>query len=128
MLHSIQFCMERAMRDLLLQTAGVLGIFVGVVHGILGETKVFATARIEPAWTRALLRAVWAAGAVAWVGGGVLLLAAPAMTSDAARTWIVAVFAVVYGCAALGNAWVTRGRHPGWMLLAAAIGLALAGL
>jgi hypothetical protein len=55
-------------------------------------------------------------------------IAAPSMASDAARHWIVAVFAVVYGCAALGNAWVTRGRHPGWMLLTAAIGFALAGL
>ena len=116
------------MRDLMLQTAGVLGILVGVVHGVLGETKVFAVARIEPGWARRLLRAVWAAGAVGWIGGGVLLLAAPSMASEAARHWIVAVFAVVYGCAALGNAWVTRGRHAGWVLLTAAIGFALAGL
>jgi uncharacterized membrane protein len=120
--------MEKPMRDLMLQTAGVLGILVGIVHGVLGETKVFAAARIEPDWVRRLLRAVWAAGAVAWIGGGVLLLAAPSMSSETARQWIVAVLAVVYGCGALGNAWVTRGRHPGWMLLTATIGLALAGL
>lgn len=115
------------MRDLMLQASGVLGILVAVVHAVLGETKVFAQARIEPDWVRRLLRWLFHAGAVAWIGAGVLLLAAPSMGSEAARMWIVAMAAATYGSAALGNAWVTRGRHPGWMLLTAAIGLAIAG-
>ena len=37
------------MRDLILQCAGVAGIAVALIHGALGETKVFARATIEPA-------------------------------------------------------------------------------
>src|SRR6202165_5531820 len=32
---------------------------------------------------------VWQAGTVAWIGGGVLLIAAPWMASEPARHWIV---------------------------------------
>jgi hypothetical protein len=53
------------MRDLLLQCAGVLTIAVALIHGILGETKVFARARIEPERLRTLIRLVWQASTVA---------------------------------------------------------------
>ena len=36
------------MRDIILQCAGVAGIAVSLIHGVLGETKVFAKATIEP--------------------------------------------------------------------------------
>ena len=35
------------MRDLILQCAGVAGIAVALIHGALGETKVFAKATIQ---------------------------------------------------------------------------------
>jgi hypothetical protein len=65
------------MRDLILQCAGVAGIAVALIHGVLGETKVFARATIQPESLRTLIRLVWQAGTVAWIGGGVLLIAAP---------------------------------------------------
>ena len=65
------------MRDLILQCAGVAGIAVALIHGVLGETKVFAKATIQPESLRTLIRLVWQAGTVAWIGGGVLLIAAP---------------------------------------------------
>src|SRR6516165_3612709 len=101
----------KPMRDLLLQVAGVATIVVAIVHGILGETKVFARARIEPERLRTLIRLVWQASTVAWAGGGILLLAAPWMASEPARHWIVVTLACVLGFAALANAWATRGRH-----------------
>ena len=82
------------MRDLLLQGAGIIAILVSLIHGVLGETKVFARATVEPPRLRLLLRLVYQAGTVAWIGGGVLLVAAPAMASDAARHWIVATLAI----------------------------------
>ncbi|MCZ3279743.1 hypothetical protein NYZ63_19420, partial [Acinetobacter baumannii] len=90
-------------RDLLLQGAGVIAILVSLIHGVLGETKIFARATIEPPRLRFLLHLVYQAGTVAWIGGGVLLVAAPAMASDAARHWIVVTLAVVFGFAALAN-------------------------
>ena len=72
------------MRDLVLQCAGVAGIAVALIHGVLGETKVFAKATIEPESLRTLIRLVWQAGTVAWIGGAVLLIAAPSMGSESA--------------------------------------------
>jgi hypothetical protein len=36
------------MRDSLLYASGTLGLAAAFVHGLLGETRVFARARIEP--------------------------------------------------------------------------------
>ncbi len=116
------------MRTLLVQSAGILALLVSVVHGVLGETKVFARARIEPAWARRLIRLVWQAGTVAWMALAVLLIAAPSFGSDAARIWIIAVSIVAFGCAAMANAWATRGRHFGWVAMTVVVGLAAAGL
>jgi hypothetical protein len=65
------------MRDLLLQCSGVAAIAAALIHGILGETKVMPRVTIKPARLRTLIRLVWQAGTVAWIGGGVLLIAAP---------------------------------------------------
>jgi hypothetical protein len=115
------------MRDLALQCAGVVAIVVAFIHGVLGETKVFARATIEPAWTRTLIRLVWQAGTVAWIGGGVLLFAVPLMGSEPARHWIIATMAGVFAFAAVANAIATRGRHFGWMAMTAVTALAVAG-
>lgn len=115
------------MRDLAMQAAGGLAILTAAIHGVLGETKVFARARIEPARTRLLLRLIWQCGTVAWIGFGVLLAATPYMGSEAARLWIGGAAIATYSVAGIGNAWVTRGRHVGWMAMMAVSVLALVG-
>ena len=115
------------MRDLLLQISGVVAIAVALIHGVLGETRVFARATIEPPRLRDLIRLVWQTSTVAWIGGGVLLISAPWMASEPARHWIVVTLACVFAFAALCNALATRGRHFGWMALSAVVALAVAG-
>ncbi|MBR0737247.1 hypothetical protein JQ581_09930 [Bradyrhizobium liaoningense] len=115
------------MRDLLLQCAGVLTIAVALIHGILGETKFFPRARIEPERLRTLIRLVWQASTVAWIGGGVLLIGVPWMGSEPARHWIVVTMACVFGFSAFANAWATRDRHFGWMALSAVVVMTVAG-
>jgi hypothetical protein len=115
------------MRDLLLQCSGVAAIVVALIHGVLGETKVFKRATIEPPRLRFLIRLVWQAGTIAWIGGGVLLIAAPWMGSEPARHWIVLTLAAVFGFAALANAWAMRGKHFGWVALSAVVAMAVAG-
>ena len=115
------------MRDILLQGAGVVAIAAAAIHGLLGELKVFPRMTIEPQRLRTLLRLVWQASTVAWIGCGVLLLAAPWMASNQARHWIVVTLAFVFAFAALANAWATRGRHFGWMALSAVVVMAVAG-
>ena len=115
------------MRDLLLQCSGLAAIVVAIIHGVLGETKVFARATIEPARLRNLIRLCWQVGTVGWACGGVLLIAASSMASAPARHWIVVTMVVMYGFGVVGNAWIFRGRHFGWMALSAVIALAVAG-
>jgi len=116
------------LRDLALQAAGVLAILVAIAHGIIVERKVFARVRIEPQSTRGLLRMLCQASTIDWIGIGLLLIVVPALGSDAARLWIIALAVVVYGYAAIGNAIATRGRHIGWLLMTGVVGLALMGI
>jgi hypothetical protein len=119
--------MEAMMRDVLLQCSRLAAIAVAVIHGVIGELKIFPRMNIEPQRLRTLIRLVWQASTVAWIGGGVLLVAAPWMQSDYARHWIVVTLACVFAFAALANAWATRGRHFGWMALSAVVVMAVAG-
>jgi hypothetical protein len=114
------------MRDLLLQCAGVAGIAVSLIHGVLGETKVFAKATIQPESLRTLIRLVWQAGTVAWIGGAVLLIAAPSLGSESARHWIVITVIAIYAFAAAANAWWSRGRGVGWKALTAVVAVPVA--
>jgi hypothetical protein len=115
------------MRDLLLQCSGLAAIAVAILHGVLGETRVFARATIEPPRLRNLIRLCWQVGTVGWICGGVLLIAAPSMASESARHWIIVTVASMYVFGIAGNAWVFRGRHFGWMALGAVVVFAVAG-
>jgi hypothetical protein len=112
---------------MLLQIAGGLAIVVALVHGVLGETKIFAKARIEPAWIKLMLRLIWQCSTLAWISCGLLLIAAPYL-GDAARPWLVGIAVANFLYAAAANAWATRGGHIGWVAMLLASGLALAGL
>jgi hypothetical protein len=115
------------MRDLALQVAGALAILIAIGHGAVAELRVFPKARIEPQRTRQLLRGIWQASTIDWIGMGVLLIAAPAFGSQVARHWVIAVAVVMYGYAAVGNAVATRGRHIGWWVMSSVVALALMG-
>jgi hypothetical protein len=116
------------MRDLALQAAGALAIVTAVMHGAIAELGIFNNARIEPRGTRRLLRLIWQASTIDWIGIGILLIATPALGSEVARRWIIAVAVLVYGYGAIGNAVATRGRHLGWLLMGLVVALALMGL
>ena len=82
----------------------------------------------EPERLRLLVRLVWQCSTVAWMALAVLLIASPSFGSDAARQWVIAVSVITFGLAAIGNAWVTRGRHFGWVALTLVVALAATGL
>jgi uncharacterized membrane protein SirB2 len=119
--------MEATMRDVLLQCSGLLAIAAAATHGVLTETKVFPRVTIEPQRLRTLFRLVWQIPTVAWIAAGVLLIAAPSIGSESARHWMVVTFACLFIFSALGNAWGTRGKHFGWIVLGAVAALAVAG-
>src|SRR5262249_50007842 len=72
------------------------------------------------------LPSVWQCSTIAWIAGGVLLIAASLLASDAARHWIIATVGGMYAFGAIANAYATRGRHFGWMALGAVTALAAA--
>ena len=115
------------MRDLLLQCSGLVAIAAALIHGVLGETRVFKRATIEPPRLKTLIRLVWQAGTVAWIGGGVLLLVAPSLGSESARHWIVVTTVTVYAFGVAANCWWSRGRGFGWKALGVVVALAAAG-
>jgi hypothetical protein len=119
--------METPMRDILLQCAGVVAILAALIHGVLTEVKIFPRVTIEPQSLRTLFRFVWQIPTVAWIAGGILLIATPSVASDAARHWIVLTLACVFAFSAIGNAVGTRGKHFGWMVLGAVTAMTVAG-
>ena len=98
-----------------------------IFHQASGELRLFPT--IDPATvqSKSMLRAVWLNGSMAWIGIGILLIVSPGFGSQSARTSIAISAFLVLGSAAIG-AWLLKRRHSGWVLLAAAASLELAGM
>lgn len=115
------------MRDIALQCAGLLAILVAILHGVIAELQVFPNVQTASPRSRRLLRMVWQASTIDWICIGALLVAAPALGSESARHGIIAAAIIAYGYAAIGNAVASRGRHPGWCLMGAVVGLSVAG-
>jgi hypothetical protein len=126
--------MEMAWQNAALAMAGIIGAGVAIVHGILVQRYMvkpfeeFALANKGIAgWTRRLVPLLLHFSTIIWFLGGLALVAAANWFGQEAR---LATSLFVGGCymfGAIGNLWGTRGRHPGWMLLAAALVLILLG-
>lgn len=121
------------LRDAALMLAGAIGCGVAVVHGVLTQRLMVApVARLtgdalSPP-IRRLVPLLLHYSTVAWLVGGLALLAASRIASPGARLAIGALVGLSYIFAAAGNAWATRGRHPGWMLMALAVALTAYGV
>ena len=65
---------------------------------------------------------------IVWFLGGLALIAAAIWFDRDARLATGLFVGSTYLFGALGNLWGTRGRHPGWMLMAAALILIVFGV
>ncbi|MEM6913066.1 MAG: hypothetical protein AAF511_03720 [Pseudomonadota bacterium] len=113
--------------DIALYASGVLGVFVSIVHGYIGEMKVVRPSEAPSAAAKRVLSAIMFLSAVYWLVVSLLLIATPAYVPDGLRAFAAYGAGAVLLSGALGNLWATRGRHPGWMLLTVAAGLAFIG-
>ena len=122
-------------RDLALALAGVIGSVVAVVHGILLQRlgvkpieRLFLADEGITAPVRRLMPPLLHFSTVSWFFGGIALIAAAFWFGEGAKlaTGLFVGSHFLFG--AVVNLWATRGRHPGWMLMAAAIILILVGL
>ena len=115
-------------QDAALALAGVIGGGTAVVHGILTQRlmvrpieALFPSDRRISAPVRRLVPLLLHFSTAVWFGGGLALIAASLWFDREARLATGLLVGGTYLLGALGNLWGTRGRHPGWMLMAAAV-------
>ena len=115
--------------------AGLIGSFVAVVHGILTqrlmvrqiEAFLLADERTSPP-IRRLVPLLLHFSTIVWFLGGLALIAAAIWFDRDARLATGLFVGSTYLFGALGNLWGTRGLHPGWMLMTAALILIVFGV
>ena len=119
--------------DAALGMAGVIGSGVAVVHGVLtqrlmvGPFEQLADRRIA-APIRRMVPLLLQFSTFNWFVGGLALIVAASSFGQQARLATGLLVGSSYLFGALGNLWATRGRHPGWMLMAAALVLIVLGV
>ena len=122
-------------QDAALAMAGVIGSGVAVVHGILVQRlmvrpfeEVFLADRRIAGSIKRLVPLLLHFSTIGWFLGGIALIAAAFWLEQEARLATGLFVGSLYLFGALGNLWATRGRHPGWMLMAAALVLIVLGI
>ena len=115
--------------------AGVIGSGTAVIHGILTQRlmvrpieALFLTDKRTSAPIRRLVPLLLHFSTIVWFLGGLALIAAALWFDRDARLATGLFVGSTYLFGTLGNLWGTRGRHPGWMLMAAALILIAFGL
>jgi hypothetical protein len=116
------------MQDAALAMAGVIGSGTAIVHGILTQRHmvspieaVLLTEKRVSTPIRRLVSVLLHFSTYAWFLGGLALIAAAIWLGDEARRVTGLFVGSLYLFGAAGNFWATRGRHPGWMLMAVAV-------
>lgn len=121
------------LHDAALAGAGIIGVVVAVIHGVLTERLMAAPfrARAEPplsATIRRIAPLLLQFSTFNWVVGGLVLVAAALWLGPEAKRVAGLLVGSSYLFGAVGNLWATRGRHPGWVLYAVALVLIVYGV
>jgi hypothetical protein len=133
---TIQECMDMDWQDGALTMAGIVGGGTAVIHGVLVQrlmvrpiAALFAADGKIGATIRRIVPVLLHFSTFAWLTGAVALIAVANLgfSADTRHTTALCV-AVLYAFGALGNLWGSRGRHPGWVLMAAALALIAFGI
>jgi hypothetical protein len=119
--------------DAALVLAGAIGSGSALVHGVLTQWHIIdpfqglAAARFSTA-IRRLVTVLLQFSTFNWFVGGLALLVAANVFGREARLATGLLVGSSYLFAAVANFWATRGRHPGWLPYATALGLIAYGL
>jgi uncharacterized membrane protein YjjB (DUF3815 family) len=121
-------------QDAALGMAGIIGSCVAVVHGILVQRHMvrpieafFLADKRMAGSIRRLVPGLLHFSTFNWFLGGLALIAAASGFAPNARLATALLVGSSYLYGALGNLWATHGRHPGWVLYAAALVLIVYG-
>lgn len=115
------------MNNTLLISAGIIGASVALVHGVLMQ-KLMIDPLLNSSYgqqmkvqLRRLLPVLLHFGTLCWFLGGLALVMAPFVFDQTERLVVSITVGGFYIFGALGNFWGTRGRHPGWVMLAVSV-------
>jgi len=109
-----------------LALAGLIGAGVAVVHGVLTQrlmVRPFNQAVRSSDVVHRLVPMLLHMSTIVWFVGGVMLIAAAFWFTPGAKLAAGLFVGSLFLYGALGNFWGTRGRHPGWVGMAAALAL-----
>lgn len=114
--------------------AGIIGIGVALIHGVLTQRLMvrpvaasFAEQRARAA-IRMLVPALLQFSTYNWLLGGLALIGAALWLGPEARLAVGLLVGSSYLYGAIANGLATRGRHPGWALYAVAVTLIVVSL
>jgi hypothetical protein len=119
--------------DAALVIAGLIGSGSAVIHGLLIQSHLVAPVRNLAAGristpVQKLVTILLQFSTFNWFLGGLTLIIAAWTFGREARLATGLLVGSSYLFATAGNLWATRGRHPGWIVYGAALGLILYGL
>ena len=110
--------------------AGLIGAATAVFHGILTQRLMvtpidrrLADAAGVSATIRRIVPPLLHYSTYSWLVGGIALVVVANRSNEDARLAVALLVGSMFAYAAAANFWATRGRHPGWLLMAAAVGL-----
>ena len=114
--------------DVALILAGVIGSCVAVVHGVLVQrlmVRPLAELTFSDRRTAAIIKRLAPMllhfSSICWFLGGFVLIAAAIWVEPQARLPTALFVGCLFLLGAVGNFWGTRGRHPGWIPMTAAV-------
>ncbi len=113
-----------------LALAGLIGGATAIFHGIVThrlmvgpiDRRIADSAGVSMT-IRRIVPPLLQYSTYSWLVGGTALVIAANVAGAETRLWISQLVGSMFLYAAVANAWATRGRHPGWMLMAAAVSL-----
>ena len=118
------------MQHFALTLAGLIGAATAIFHGIVTQRLMvkpidrrLAAADGVSITIRRIVPPLLHYSTYSWLVGGIALVIAANVAGAETRMWVSLLVGAEFLYAAIANAWATRGRHPGWMLMAAAVGL-----
>lgn len=118
------------MQHFALLVAGLIGAATAIFHGIVTQRlmvkpidrRLAEHAGVSPT-IRRIVPPLLHYSSYSWLVGGIALIIAANVADAEARLAIGLLVGSMFLYAAVANAWATRGRHPGWMLMAVAVAL-----
>ena len=116
------------MQYIALTLAGLIGAATAIVHGILTdrlmvkpiERRLADDAEVSLA-IRRLVPPLLHYSTFSWLVGGIALIIAANVAGAETRLAIGLLMGSMFLYGAVANCWGTRGRHPGWVLMAMAV-------